>query len=350
MDSKNHKSEDDISKTPLSVGTPMEQYFEDKMPKITIITPSYNQGKYIEQTILSVLNQNYPNLEYIIIDGGSTDETVNIIRKYEDKITYWISEPDEGQADAINKGLKRATGDIFNWLNSDDFYLPNALLTVGAAFLNNKDINVFCGKERQESADRHCSIEGTIIGSTLEETIAEGYNNQPPTFFRLPIVKELGALNKELYFCMDAELWIHYLTTYGLGRVVKSDALINVFRIHDLAKSSKDRHRYYQDRFNLLLALAKSLVEVYFPLNAMEGNALIDLTFQKKYFLSKEINQRQLAAFISEKLIHYHAQNLSWFNFFKLYFYSFFRKPFNRNIRFYLSPFIKLKRIFAPLK
>ena len=96
-------------------------------PRISIVTPSYNQGQFIEQTIRSVLLQNYPNLEYIIIDGGSTDNTVETIEKYEQYITYWVSEPDRGQSHAINKGFARCTGEIMAWLNSDDLYLPSAL-------------------------------------------------------------------------------------------------------------------------------------------------------------------------------------------------------------------------------
>ena len=90
-------------------------------PKISIVTPSFNQGQYIEQTILSVIGQDYPNLEYIIIDGGSSDNTVEIIKKYADKIIYWISDPDNGQSDALNKGLAKCTGEIFNWINSEDY-------------------------------------------------------------------------------------------------------------------------------------------------------------------------------------------------------------------------------------
>ena len=98
-------------------------------PKISVITPSYNQGIYIEETIQSVLNQNYPNLEYIIIDGGSNDSTVEVIKKYESKIDFWVSEKDKGQADAINRGFAKATGDILCWLNSDDYFFPDNQIT-----------------------------------------------------------------------------------------------------------------------------------------------------------------------------------------------------------------------------
>ena len=103
-------------------------------PKLTIITPSFNQGHFIERTIRSVLDQGYENLEYLIVDGGSTDETVEIIERYEDRLAWWVSEPDEGQTDAINKGLRRATGDIVAYINSDDYYLPGAFEAAIARF------------------------------------------------------------------------------------------------------------------------------------------------------------------------------------------------------------------------
>jgi glycosyltransferase involved in cell wall biosynthesis len=322
----------------------------DNLPKITIITPSYNQGQYIEETILSVLNQNYPNLEYIIIDGGSTDNSVEIIKKYENRLAYWVSEKDEGQSDAINKGLARATGDVFNWLNSDDYYLPDALWTVGKAFLNDKDLNVFCAREKQMSASGYVRItEGTAICSTLEETITRANNNQPPTFFRLDVVKKLGGIRKDLYFCMDADLWVNYLVHYGLNGVKKYDFITNVFRIHDKAKSTKAVQIYYKDLFNILTALAKSLTTVDFPVAALETTKLYDIGFQRPYELSSFINQKTLAVFIVDRLFHYHIQHFRWSHFFKLYAYSFLKKPINRKWRFYASPFIKIKRIFKPL-
>ena len=114
-------------------------------PKITIVTPSYNQAVFLERTILSVLNQNYPNLEYIIIDGGSTDGSIEIIKKYEKYLSYWVSEKDQGQADAINKGFQKATGDLVAWQNSDDVYLPDAFQKIAETYKKNPNYDVYFG-------------------------------------------------------------------------------------------------------------------------------------------------------------------------------------------------------------
>lgn len=125
--------------------------------KLSIVTPSYNQGQFIEETIRSVLLQGYPNLEYIIIDGGSTDGTLDIIRRYEKHLAYWVSDPDKGQANAINKGFKKATGQIFGWINSDDYYYPGALATVGRAFSEHQGVALIHGYEH------HVDRNGTVI-------------------------------------------------------------------------------------------------------------------------------------------------------------------------------------------
>src|SRR5262245_11946447 len=119
-----------------------------RRPRITVVTPSFNQAAYLEQTILSVLGQNYPNLEYIVIDGGSTDGSVDIIKKFQDGISYWISEKDRGQGHAINKGLIRATGDIVAYLNSDDYYLDGALQRVADYFVINPEVDLIHGRCR----------------------------------------------------------------------------------------------------------------------------------------------------------------------------------------------------------
>src|SRR5450759_2806690 len=113
--------------------------------KISVITPSYNQGQFLEETILSVINQNYPNLEYFIIDGGSTDNSIEIIKKYEKHLTYWVSEKDNGQAHAINKGFKKATGDIVCWINSDDLLIQGAINTISNYFSRNPDVQFING-------------------------------------------------------------------------------------------------------------------------------------------------------------------------------------------------------------
>src|SRR6266513_4869973 len=114
-------------------------------PRISIITPSFNQAQFLEETILSVLNQRYPNLEYIVIDGGSTDGCVDVIKRYEDRLAFWVSEPDRGQPHAINKGLAKATGEIVAFINSDDVYLPGALSTVASHFIESPERGWLCG-------------------------------------------------------------------------------------------------------------------------------------------------------------------------------------------------------------
>ncbi len=131
--------------TKESVPVPAVMPDSKQWPKISIVTPSYNQGQYLEETIRSVLLQGYPNLEYIVIDGGSTDKSVEIIKKYEPWLTYWVSEKDNGQADAINKGFRIATGDVIAWQNSDDYYYPNVFKAIGISVAKNPSIDICHG-------------------------------------------------------------------------------------------------------------------------------------------------------------------------------------------------------------
>jgi glycosyltransferase involved in cell wall biosynthesis len=330
---------------------PPPQYLTGNLPKITIITPSFNQGQFIEQTIRSVLLQGYPNLEYIIIDGGSTDETVEIIKKYADFITYWVSEPDKGQSPAINKGLAVATGDVFNWLNSDDYFLPNALLTVGQHFAEYSNSNVFCGQLYGEFPDgRLKHIGGLSIGRTVEESLTSHYYYQQSTFFRLPIVKQLGGISDALFFCMDLELWINYLTHFGYQGIDKSDKSLAVFRLHDDAKTHKSQVVRHSDHINLFLCLIDSSdIKASFLSKFIRDNIVFDRYFHKNYPLN-QVNQKKLCGGIAERLLDYYCQYLSWHSFFLLYFYSFKLRPFQPfSRRFYFLPFIKIKRLFRPI-
>lgn len=212
------------------------------LPRISIVTPSYNQGHYIEQTITSILDQQYPNLELIVMDGGSTDHTVEILKKYDSQITYWVSEPDKGQADAIQKGLARATGEIFNWINSDDYLEPGALHHIGTYFAEHPNTDVLCGFTRcfydEDNTTSHVYQMG--VQPTATETMLQVAMNQPGSFYRTACVREAGGINPSLRYIFDNELWFRFLHRYGVAGIRRTDQLIAQFRLHRSSKSVHD--------------------------------------------------------------------------------------------------------------
>ena len=152
-------------------------------PKISIVTPSFNQGQFIEETIRSVLDQNYPHLEYLVIDGGSTDQTVDTIRKYEPHLSYWESEKDRGQVHAINKGLARATGDIFAYINSDDIYLPETFSTVAKYFDEHPDAEWICGDTQMFGEGRSTEVVRTVVPKSAAHCLSWAYTAPQPGHF-----------------------------------------------------------------------------------------------------------------------------------------------------------------------
>ncbi|MBL4760074.1 MAG: glycosyltransferase [Mariprofundaceae bacterium] len=182
-------------------------------PKITVVTPSYNQGEYIEETIRSILLQGYPNLEYIIMDGGSTDQTVEVIKKYAPWIDYWVTRKDRGQSHAINKGFQKASGDIIAWLNSDDYFLPNCLMNVALAYsLDVRGYWVGVGSgERVDAKGHYQMIHSPSLLSF--DGLMDWDNNwfiQPACFFSRSIWHEYGNLDENLQFAMDFDLWLRF--------------------------------------------------------------------------------------------------------------------------------------------
>jgi glycosyltransferase involved in cell wall biosynthesis len=209
-------------------------------PGITVITPSYNQSKYLEQCIHSVLDQSYPRVEYMIIDGGSSDDSQAIIHKYTDRLAFWVSEPDRGQSDALNKGLRRASGDLVAWLNADDFYLPNALERVAEVYLHHPHASFYFGNgwrvdERGDHKSDYFPGGGVIFN---RKALIHGLNFilQPATFIRRTALEEAGYLDEQLHYALDTDLWIRLS---ALADPLPIQAFLAASREYAQAKSSK---------------------------------------------------------------------------------------------------------------
>jgi glycosyltransferase involved in cell wall biosynthesis len=207
----------------------------DNLPLVSIITPSYNQASYLENTIRSVLAQDYPHLEYLLVDGGSTDGSLEIIQRYADRIAWWVSEPDRGQTDAINKGFSHASGQIFAWLNSDDTYQPGAISQAVAYLVDQPQVGLVYGDCNFIDAG------GVVIGKfnaqqTSLRRLQRGgvYIPQQAAFWRAGLWQQVGPLDPSFYFAMDYDLWVRLAQVTEIHYIPQ---LWANFRLHGDAKT-----------------------------------------------------------------------------------------------------------------
>ncbi len=216
-----------------------------QQPLVSIVTPSYNQGYFLEETILSVLSQDYPNLEYLIVDGGSTDDSAEVIQRYSNRLAWWVSEPDQGQTDAINKGFAHAQGEIFAWLNSDDTYLPGAISRAVNFLQANQHVAMVYADANL--VDDHGAPIGrfparqTDLNKLLRGSV---HIPQQTTFFWSRYWKQVGPLDPTFQFAMDYDLWVRLAK---LAPLAYTPQLWANFRLHGGGKSVAMDDRCYPE-------------------------------------------------------------------------------------------------------
>jgi GT2 family glycosyltransferase len=229
------------------------------LPLVSIITPSFNQADYLEETILSVLNQDYPNIEYIVIDGGSTDGSVEIIERYADRLAYWVSEPDEGQAHATNKGWRRSTGEIIAYINSDDPYLPGALSTTVDYFRLHPDIGLVYASSYASQVENDQSVVQSQEAPpfNLVHLARRCFIAQPTVFFRRSVLESIGFLDESFHYCMDYDYWMRAAAVTKFGRLRSYTA---VTRYHSNSKTGSQLPGFLRDEVRMFDRMSRSSV------------------------------------------------------------------------------------------
>jgi glycosyltransferase involved in cell wall biosynthesis len=249
------------------------------LPSMSVVTCSYNQGKFLEETITSVLNQNYPKLQYIVIDGGSTDNSVEIIKKYANRLDYWISEKDNGQSQAVNKGIAHCTGEIFSWINSDDVMAPGALHAVARAWMQepNRIIAGHTDIFNSQGSVEIMKARGMTLRNFVRfwEAPELGWC-QPSTFVPLKMLVQIGALREDLHHAMD-----YVMLTELMARGVQVgyvDQVLSRFRLHADSKTVAAKAEQSMERISALRSLKNIPVKVTdAEWNAETARRLIEL-------------------------------------------------------------------------
>ena len=218
-------------------------------PLFSIVTPSYNQAAYLEQTMRSVLDQDYPSVEYFVVDGGSTDGSVDLIRNYSDRLTWWVSEKDRGQGEAINKGLARANGEIVAWLNSDDYYLPNAISSAMEVFQQNPDVLLVYSDMLAVDGNSKTLNVLKYRQYSLEDLLCFQIIGQPAVFFRREAYERAGKLDISFHYMLDHHLWIRIARQ---GRILHVPQTWAAARFHSQAKNRYLAAEFGREAFRIL--------------------------------------------------------------------------------------------------
>ena len=219
------------------------------MTLVSAVTPSFNQSAYLEQAIRSVLEQDYPDVEYMVMDGASTDGSVDIIRKYSSRLVYWASEKDSGQADAINKGMRRVRGEIVAWLNSDDYYLPGAIKSAVTALESNPQAVMVYGNMLAVDQTGQTINQLRYRQLTLEDLLCFQIVGQPAVFMRRAAFEKAGGLDLNFHFMLDHQLWIKLAAQ---GSIVHVNQTWSAARYHPLAKNRLKAAEFGREAFRIL--------------------------------------------------------------------------------------------------
>lgn len=271
------------------------------LPKISIITPSFNQAQYLEETILSVLNQNYPELEYSIIDGGSTDGSVEIIKKYEKHCAYWTSKKDSGQSAAINKGLKKATGEIVTWLNSDDKLADNALSKVIAHFQHSPETGLIHGGTLFFDKNGTKDMDFGYDNPCIERYLAGMAFPQPAAFFRRNLLNKIGFLNEKYHYGMDYDLFSRLAL---VTQFKKTNDIFSYYRIHHKSKSVKNYFLFIEEWIDIFLTLSENL-QLKKTTDTLKNLKVFDNYLRKKNVREKKISARNIQIDESKLLFYF---------------------------------------------
>ncbi len=268
---------------------------------MSVVTPSYNQAAFLEQTIRSVLEQDYPRVEYLVVDGASTDGSVEIIKKYADRLSWWVSEKDSGQGEAINKGLVRATGEIVAWLNSDDYYLPGIISSVVKIFKENPDVLLAYGDMLAVDENGQTTNLLKYQQLSLQDLLCFQIIGQPAVFFRREVFEQAGKLDTTFHFLLDHHFWIRIAQQ---GNILHISQTWAAARYHAQAKNRSKAADFGREAFRIL-EWAKARPGLVESVSGVERRARASAhRFDARYLLDAGQSTSALKAWFQALIIH----------------------------------------------